>query len=46
MTETGLFIAGAVVSLIVFTGGFLYAMFSFGRWAERNVAVDAPSTGV
>ncbi len=35
MTETGLFIAGAIVSIIVFTGGFLYAMFSFGRWADR-----------
>lgn len=38
MTETGLFIAGAIVSIIVFTGAFLYAMFSFGRWADR---VDA-----
>lgn len=36
MSETGLFIAGAIVSIIVFTGGFLYAMFSFGRWADRN----------
>lgn len=36
MSETGLFIAGAVVSIIVFTGGFLYAMFSFGRWADRD----------
>jgi len=35
MTETGLFIAGALVTIIVFTGGFLYAMFSFGRWADR-----------
>lgn len=38
MTETGLFIAGAIVSIIVFTGAFLYAMFSFGRWADH---VDA-----
>ena len=38
MSETGLFIAGALVSIVVFTGGFLYAMFSFGRWADRNEA--------
>ena len=36
MSETGLFVAGAIVSIIVFTGGFLYAMLSFGRWADRN----------
>jgi hypothetical protein len=24
------------VSGIVFTGGFLYAMLSFGRWADRT----------
>ena len=36
MSETGLFVAGAFVSVVVFTGGFLYAMFSFGRWADRN----------
>ena len=36
MNETGLFIAGAVVSIIVFTGVFLYAMLSFGKWADRN----------
>jgi hypothetical protein len=33
VSETGLFIAGVIVSGIVFTGGFLYAMLSFGRWA-------------
>ena len=38
MSETGLFIAGVVVTFIVFTGGFLYAMFSFGRWADRSEA--------
>lgn len=38
MTETGLFIAGAVVSAIVFTGAFLYAMFSFTRWGDRDDA--------
>jgi hypothetical protein len=36
MNETGLFIAGTIVSGIVATGGFLYAMFSFGRWADRT----------
>jgi len=42
MTEAGLFIAGAVVSIIVFTGGFLYAMFSFGRWGDRDEARTRP----
>ena len=42
MTETGLFIAGAVVSIIVFTGAFLYAMFSFGRWGDRDEARIRP----
>jgi hypothetical protein len=36
MSQTGIFIAGTIVSGVVFTGGFLYAMFSFGRWADRN----------
>lgn len=36
MSEAGVFIAGAIVTIIVFTGGFLYAMFSFGRWADRS----------
>ncbi len=36
MTETGVFIAGALVTIVVFTGGFLYAMLSFGRWADRS----------
>ncbi len=42
MSEAGLFIAGAVVTIIVFTGGFLYAMFSFGRWGDRNEAGSQP----
>jgi hypothetical protein len=42
MTETGLLIAGTIVSAIVFTGGFLYAMFSFGRWADRDQARTLP----
>lgn len=36
MSETGLFIAGVIVSGIVATGGFLYAMMSFGKWADRT----------
>lgn len=36
MSETGLFIAGVIVSGIVATGGFLYAMFSFAWWADRT----------
>ena len=42
MSETGLFVAGAIVSIIVFTGAFLYAMFSFGRWGDRNEARAQP----
>ncbi|MFM7252087.1 MAG: hypothetical protein ACKO27_03360 [Ilumatobacteraceae bacterium] len=38
MSQTALFIAGSVVTFIVFTGGFFYAMLSFGRWADRSVA--------
>jgi hypothetical protein len=36
VSETGLFIAGVIVSGIVATGGFLYAMMSFGKWADRT----------
>jgi len=36
MSETGLFIAGVIVSGVVATGGFLYAMLSFGKWADRT----------
>ncbi|MDG2039320.1 MAG: hypothetical protein P8J30_02435 [Ilumatobacter sp.] len=36
MNETALFIAGTAVSGIVGTGVFLYAMLSFGRWADRT----------
>lgn len=36
MNETGLFIAGTIVTGIVATGGFLYAMLSFDRWADRT----------
>ena len=36
MNETALFVAGTIVTGIVATGGFLYAMMSFGRWADRS----------
>lgn len=42
MNETGLFIAGTIVTGIVATGGFLYAMFSFGRWADRSEVETLP----
>ena len=42
MNETGVFVAGAVVTIIVFTGGFLYAMLSFGRWADREDPKPTP----
>jgi hypothetical protein len=42
MTETGVFVAGSIVTFVVFTGGFLYAMLSFGRWADRDGASTRP----
>jgi len=36
VNETALFVAGTAVSGIVGTGVFLYAMMSFGRWAQRT----------
>lgn len=41
MNQTAIFVAGTIVTAIVFTGGFLYAMFSFGRWAEKNDAAGS-----
>ena len=46
MSEAGLFIAGTIVTAIVFTGAFLYAMFSFGRWADRADTKLTPSDQV
>jgi hypothetical protein len=43
MTEKGLFIAGTIISIVVMTGGSLYAMLSFGRWADRDVATPGLS---
>ncbi len=42
MNETGVFVAGSVVSVIVFTGIFFYAMLTFGRWADRGEAKTTP----
>lgn len=42
MSQTGIFVAGSIVSFIVFTGGFIFAMLSFGRWADRDEARRPP----
>lgn len=36
MNDTTLFVAGAVVTAIVFTGLFLYLMLTFSTFAERT----------
>jgi hypothetical protein len=36
MTETALFITGAVITAVAFTGIFLYAMLTFSKFAERE----------
>jgi hypothetical protein len=36
VTETGLFIAGGAVTVIVFVGVLLYGMLSFDRWSRRD----------
>ncbi len=42
MTEIGLFIAGGLVTLIVFIGVLLYGMMSFEQWSknDRNAIAD------
>ena len=42
MTEIGLFIAGGLVTLIVFIGVLLYGMMSFEQWSknDRNAIDD------
>jgi len=42
MTESSIFVAGAIVTIVVFAGGFLFAMLSFGRWADRDSAMRPP----
>ncbi len=36
MTEIGLFIAGGLVTLVVFIGILLYGMMSFEQWSKRD----------
>ena len=36
MTEIGLFIAGGLVTLIVFIGLLLYGMMSFSQWSKND----------
>ncbi|MEI7623887.1 MAG: hypothetical protein WCJ88_10060 [Actinomycetes bacterium] len=36
MNEIGLFIAGGVVTLIVFIGLLLYGMMSFNQWSKDD----------
>lgn len=38
MTEIGLFIAGGLVTLVVFIGILLYGMMSFEQWSKRDGA--------
>ncbi len=38
MTEIGLFIAGGLVTLIVFIGLLLYGMMSFDQWSKKDKA--------
>ena len=42
MTETAVFIAGSIVTIIVLTGGFLYGMLSFARAGGRDAEKVAP----
>ena len=36
MTEIGLFIAGGLVTLVVFIGLLLYGMMSFSQWSKDD----------
>ena len=36
MTEIGLFIAGGLVTLVVFIGLLLYGMMSFNQWSKDD----------
>lgn len=36
MNETGLFIAGGIVTLIVFVGVLLFGMLSFSQWSKND----------
>lgn len=41
MNEIGLFIAGGVVTLIVFVGLLIYGMLSFQQWSDSDSASSA-----
>lgn len=36
MSDTTLFVFGGGVSMLVFGGVFIYAMYSFREWSERS----------
>ena len=36
MGQAEIFVAGTIVTAIVFTGTFMYLMFTFGKWADRD----------
>ncbi len=38
MDQAGIFVAGTIVTAIVFTGTFMYLMFTFGKWADKDEA--------
>ncbi len=38
MGQAEIFVAGTIVTAIVFTGTFMYLMFTFGKWADKNEA--------
>ena len=40
MTEIGLFIAGGLVTLVVFVGLLLYGMMSFSQWSKDDQKSD------
>ena len=39
MTEIGLFIAGGLVTLVVFIGLLIYGMMSFSQWSKDDKAI-------
>ena len=41
MTEIGLFIAGGLVTLVVFVGLLLYGMMSFSQWSKDDRSESA-----
>jgi hypothetical protein len=43
MTETGVFIAGSIVTIIVFTGALMYAVFTLGPFDGKDSSSVAPA---